>query len=179
MKYIILPLLAVSLLLSGCTLSDSLGLSNPSQKNPAPQVVSPNPANNQSGTNQPSAKRTLNLGNQQLTAVPDYVFQETSLEGLNLSNNQLTGAIQAEIRNLKLLKILDLSDNQLTGVPAEVGQLADLEVLDLSNNQLTGLPYELGNLSKLKVLDISGNNYAEADLAVIKSKLPATVTILK
>jgi len=183
MKYILLSILAVSLLLSGCTLSNSLGLSSPSQEKPASRVSSPAPANNQSGTDkpadQPSAKRTLNLSGQQLVKVPDYVFKETSLEGLNLSNNKLTGAIQAEIRQLKLLKILDLSDNQLTGVPAEVGQLADLEVLDLSNNQLTGLPYELGNLSKLKVLDISGNNYAEADLAIIKSKLPATVTILK
>ncbi len=183
MKYTLFSIIAIAILLGGCTLANPFRLSNDSQEKTGSSVGVPTQTTTEPGAtppaNQPSAKRTLNLGDQQLTTVPDYVFKETSLEGLNLSNNQLTGAIPGEIKQLTLLKILDLSDNQLTGVPAEVGQLANLEVLDLSNNQLTGLPYELGNLSKLKVLDISGNNYSEADLAIIKSKLPATVTILK
>ncbi len=120
---------------------------------------------------------SLDLSEQGLTKVPEYVFGRTDLQSLDLSNNNLTGALQAEVRHLQKLKALDLSGNKFTGVPAEVGQLKNLETLDLSNNLLTGLPYELGNLSNLKILDLSGNHYSEADLTVIKKTLPASVTI--
>jgi Leucine-rich repeat (LRR) protein len=120
---------------------------------------------------------SLDLSNQGLTKVPEYVFGRTDLESLDLSGNTLTGALPGEIRFLRDLRSLDLGDNQFTGVPAEVGQLSKLEILDLSNNALTGLPYELGNLSNLKVLRLTGNNYSEADLAVIKKTLPASTVI--
>lgn len=121
----------------------------------------------------------LDLSNQNLTKVPDYVFKMNNLEELNISNNQLTGAIQAEIRQLKNLKVLNASNNQMTGVPAEVGQLSNLQVLDLSDNLLTGLPNELGNLKNLQTLNISGNTYATQDLNSIVQKLPASVNIIK
>lgn len=124
-----------------------------------------------------ATQNVLDLSGQGLTKTPAYVFDRRGLEELNLSGNALDGALQAEIRHLQQLKVLDLSDNKFTGVPAEIGQLKNLEVLDLSNNMLTGLPYELGNLSKLKLLDISGNDYSEADLTVIRSKLPSTTNI--
>ncbi len=125
-----------------------------------------------------STGKILNLSNQDLSKIPEYVFSETILEELNVSNNNLTGAIQSQIGQLKNLKVLNASNNNMTGVPAEVGQLSKLEVLDLSNNQLTGLPNELGNLSNLKILNLSGNNYSEQDLNSIRSKLPASVNII-
>lgn len=121
---------------------------------------------------------SLDLSEQGLTKVPEYVFGRTELESLDLSNNNLTGSLQAEIRHLQSLKVLDMSGNKFTGVPAEVGQLKELEILDLSNNVLTGLPYELGNLSSLKTLDLSGNHYSEEDLSIIKKRLPAATTIV-
>ncbi len=122
----------------------------------------------------------LDISSKNLTRVPDDVFKRSELVSLNVSENRLTGALQAEVRHLLNLRVLDLSDNQFTGVPAEVGQLALLEVLDLSNNELTGLPYELGNLQNLTTLDVRGNeNISKADLAVIKSNLPPTVTIIR
>lgn len=99
-------------------------------------------------------------------------------EVLDLSNQNLNGALQAEIRNMKNLKVLNLSNNNFTGVPAEVGQLDKLEVLDLSNNPITGLPYEIGNLQNLKTLNLKGTNYSKQDLEVIKQKLPSTTQIL-
>lgn len=132
------------------------------------------------GSTEPSGTgggSTLDLSGQGLTEVPAYVFDRLDIVELDLSDNSLSGALQAEVRHLQNLKVLDLSGNNFTGVPAEVGQLSDLEVLDLSNNQLTGLPNEIGNLAKLRVLDVSGNAYSEADLAAIKSRLPATTEI--
>jgi len=114
----------------------------------------------------------LDLSNRGLEKIPAYVFNQTNLEELNVSNNNLTGAIQAEIRNLKNLRILKASNNQMTGIPAEIGQLEKLQVLDLSNNKLTGLPQELGNLKNLKVLNLSGNQYSQQDFDYIKSRLP-------
>lgn len=124
-----------------------------------------------------SANNTLDLSGQSLTRTPAYVFNVETLEQLDLSNNSLEGSLQAEVRMLKNLKVLDLSNNKFTGVPAEIGQLKNLEVLDLSNNNITGLPSELANLSNLKLLNLQGNDYAEADLAGIKAKLPSTVEI--
>lgn len=123
------------------------------------------------------ARSMLDLSSQNLTKVPNEVFNNSRLESLDLSHNQLTGALPAEVRHLSSLKILKLNDNLFTGVPAEVGQLQNLEILDLSNNQLTGLPHELGNLLKLKQLNVSGNAYSEQDLSVIRSSLPSTTII--
>lgn len=171
MKRFFTTIILTSLFLSGCAISQpptstNTDITKPINKQPA--ALGEKPASNK-----------LDLSNQQLIKVPEYVFNQNNLEELNLSNNQLTGAIQAEIRQLKNLKTLNASNNLMTGVPAEIGQLENLEILDLSNNQLTGLPYELGNLKNLKTFNISGNNYSTLDLNIIKEKLPATVKIIE
>ena len=135
-------------------------------------LVSPRPIPAVNGSPIVIANNKLDLSNQNLTKVPEYVFNLTKLEELNLSNNQLTGAIQSQIGQLKKLKVLNASDNFMTGVPAEVGQLINLQVLDLSDNQLTGLPNELGNLKNLQTFNISGNNYSAQDLNGIIQKIP-------
>ncbi len=164
-------LLVVVLVSSGCALTDRLYGRN--TNTPAPVVTNTEPVR------EPNPEYTLDLSNQNLTKVPDNVFNNTNLEALNISNNKITGALQGEIRKLQNLRVLDASNNLMTGVPAEIGQLQNLEVLDLSYNKLTGLPNELGNLKNLKTLNISGNNYSEADLNGIIKKLPSTVTIIK
>lgn len=139
--------------------------------------ISPTPTSTQNIA--PASKGSiLNLSNQNLTKVPDSVFNQTGLKELNVSNNKIGGAVQSQINQLKSLAILNLSNNQMTGLPAEIGQLSNLEVLDVSNNKLSGLPYEIGNLQKLKTFKISGNSYSQADLDIIKSKLPATTQII-
>ncbi|MCX6745621.1 MAG: leucine-rich repeat domain-containing protein [Candidatus Parcubacteria bacterium] len=157
----------VALLLGGCSL---LG-------QPSVTTNTNTPAVNEAPTI--PATNKLDLSNQNLTKVPDYVFNLTNLQELNLSNNKLTGAIQSQIGQLKKLKVLNASNNLMTGIPAEVGQLTNLQILDLSNNQLTGLPNELGNLKNLQTFNISGNNYSTQDLNGIMQKLPASVSIIK
>ena len=163
---ILLIIMSASLLLSGCSLVQR-------QQSIDTEVDNTRPVE------KPQTNKKLNLSNQNLQKIPEYVFSQKECEELDVSDNQLAGAIQGEIRHLKNLRILDASDNQMTGVPAEIGQLSNLQVLDLSNNQLTGLPYELGNLQNLKTLNISGNNYSERDLSMIQEQLPKDIIIIK
>ena len=156
--------IATSLLLSGCSLSQ--------------QPINANKVNNPQEKNSQINKK-LNLSEQNIQKIPEYVFNQTNLEELDISKNQLTGSIQAEIRHLQNLKVLNVSNNQMTGIPAEIGQLHNLQVLDLSNNKLTGLPHELGNLQNLKILNISGNNYSKLDLGIIRKSLPKETAIIK
>ncbi len=121
----------------------------------------------------------LDLSAQNITKVPESVFNQTDLEELNLSGNNLIGSLPAEVGRLQKLKSLNISNNKMTGLPAEIGQLLSLEELNVSNNQLTGLPYELGNLKNLKTFTISGNPYSEKDLNIIKAALPAQTIIIK
>jgi len=200
----ILTLLPVLILLNGCTFSSQSNLNTEKLINPPTsqtpggdqiactmeaKICPDGSAVGRSGPNcefapcpgiqSPNSKNVLNLSNQQLTKVPESVYNQTNLEELNVSNNQLTGALASQIGQLKNLRILNMSNNQLTGVPAEVGQLQNLQILDLSNNQLTGLPNELANLKKLQVLNLRGNNYSTQDLEVIKKGLPVGVNIIK
>ncbi|OGZ67445.1 MAG: hypothetical protein A3D35_00450 [Candidatus Staskawiczbacteria bacterium RIFCSPHIGHO2_02_FULL_34_9] len=138
-----------------------------------------NDSNNDNVNALVSGSKTLNLSNQGLTKIPDYIFNQRSLEELNVSDNSLSGAIQSQIGQLINLKVLNASNNSMTGVPAEVGKLQKLEILDLSNNQLTGLPNELGNLKNLKTLNLAGNSYSQQDLDQIRANLPNTNFILK
>lgn len=124
------------------------------------------------------SSEVLDLSGQGLSQTPGYVFERTGIKKLDVSNNNLSGSMQGEVRFLQNLTELNMSNNQFTGVPAEIGQLKNLEVLNLSNNQITGLPHELGNLSNLRVLNLQGNNYAQSDLEIIKSSLPATTEII-
>lgn len=141
--------------------------------------ASKKPADSDSDNASPPVGNRLDLSNQNLEKIPEYVFRQENLTELDVSSNRLTGAVQAEIRQLKNLKSLKASNNFMTGVPAEIGQLNNLEVLDLSNNRLTGLPYEIGNLKKLKIFNISGNNYSESDLNAIKRNFSANTEIIR
>ncbi len=123
-------------------------------------------------------KNILDLSNQSLIAMPDYVLEATQLEVLNLSRNNISETLPAEIRFLTNLRVLDISHNSFTNVPAEVGQLTELTELNLSYNKLTGLPHEIGNLQKLQVLDVRGNEYSETDMEVIRAALPSSTNII-
>ena len=124
------------------------------------------------------AAKQIEHGSGAKVVVYDGINVDANEMSLDLSGRGLSGSLKAEIRMVSRLVVLDLSDNKFTGLPAEIGQLAALEELDLSNNPLTGLPHELGNLTQLKQLDLRGTNYSEADLAMIKAKLPADTKIL-
>ncbi|MBU1202680.1 leucine-rich repeat domain-containing protein [Patescibacteria group bacterium] len=174
MKNIAFIVLVTAFLVTGCTITKPATNTNNTNEN-----TNTNSEVNSDTNEVDIGNNNLNLSNQGLDKIPEYVFSQTKLESLNVSGNNLTGSIQAEIRHLQNLRVLNASNNQMTGVPAEIGQLSKLEILDLSNNQLTGLPNELANLKNLKALNLSGNNYSQHDLDIIIQGLPKDITIIK
>ncbi|OQU84402.1 hypothetical protein SORBI_3004G045800, partial [Sorghum bicolor] len=104
-------------------------------------------------------------------ALPDELFNASSLEHLSLPNNGLYGKLgAANIANLRNLAHLDLGGNWLDGkIPDSIGELKRLEVLRLDHNNLSGElpPPALSNCTNLMTVDLK-NNYFSGELTRIE-----------
>src|SRR5882672_9254751 len=97
---------------------------------------------------------------QELTAVPEWVWERTDLEFLCVSDNKLTG-VSEKIARLGKLKALDIAHNAIESVPAALGELPGLtDYLYLSDNRLTGFPEPVARLSTLRYLGLTDNRIA-------------------
>lgn len=84
--------------------------------------------------------RFVSAYNNRLTAVPETVWELTSLRTLHLSVNRIS-SISPRIRALRELHTLDLGHNELTDIPEAIGELPNLSgYLYLSNNRLAANP---------------------------------------
>ncbi len=102
----------------------------------------------------------LNLSGNQLTQLPDGIWQLQKLNNLKLSGNKLT-QLPDGIWQLQNLNNLNLSHNQLTKLPDGIWQLQNLNNLNLSGNKLTQLPDEIWKLQKLNNLNLSRNQLTQ------------------
>jgi Leucine-rich repeat (LRR) protein len=112
----------------------------------------------------------LNLGSNDLEAIPECLSSLARLSEVQLDDNRISGAIPRGLGLLQNLTSLVLTSNRFTGaIPAEIGQLAKLVYLFLADNRLTGeLPPQLSNLSHLTALVLTNNQLSgaiPADLA--------------
>jgi hypothetical protein len=101
----------------------------------------------------------LDLGGNQLTALPESLGGLTTLYTLYLYGNQLT-ALPESLGGLTALTGLDLGGNQLAALPESLGGLTALAGLYLGGNQLAALPESLGGLTALTTLGLGGNRLA-------------------
>jgi GTPase SAR1 family protein len=104
-----------------------------------------------------SGLTTLDLGGNQLTALPESLGNLSGLTTLDLGGNQLT-ALPESLRNLTALRWLSLYGNPLAALPELTGELTSLTTLDLLAAHLDFLPESIGDLSGLTLLSLRRNN---------------------
>ncbi|TXT64202.1 MAG: hypothetical protein BAJALOKI3v1_240016 [Promethearchaeota archaeon] len=86
----------------------------------------------------------LNLASNELKSFP-LIFKSWNIKNhleLNLSNNHIMN-IPDWIENLSYLRKLDLSNNLIETIPKNLFKLSHLEVLDISNNKISYIPEKL------------------------------------
>ncbi|CAH1239392.1 SHOC2 [Branchiostoma lanceolatum] len=110
---------------------------------------------------------TLDLSEQQLSQLPDELFELNELEALRLDKNKDIRLSEKLIR-LTNLKVLSLVECNLDTVPAVVMELQQLETLVLGNNKNITLPDEMCNLVNLTYLDLDSCDLTSVPAVVMK-----------
>ena len=98
----------------------------------------------------------LDLRNQHLSELPDYVFDYVGLKILLLSNNNLSYLPESIIR-LKELTHLTVANNKILEIPEKISELLKLKHLSLQNNLISRLPDDIVFVKNLKKLDLTNN----------------------
>ncbi|MES1911472.1 MAG: hypothetical protein MHM6MM_003895 [Cercozoa sp. M6MM] len=101
----------------------------------------------------------LSLAHNQLTRIPDFVF-DLPLQHLDLSNNKIEVSEEDAERlcRMRSLRSLDLSRNRVSLLPPSLLQLCNLQHLSLSHNCLTmRYPVDMSSMAALVELDLSYN----------------------
>ncbi|KAK3272958.1 hypothetical protein CYMTET_18776, partial [Cymbomonas tetramitiformis] len=112
----------------------------------------------------------MDLGDNQLTEIPEDLYCMSSLVVLRLKHNSLF-SVPEGISNLKRLKVLHLQHNLLKRLPCDLSQLAQLQELYLSNNEIEFMPDGIDGCPALRVLNLEHNKLAELPQGI--SCLPA------
>jgi len=98
----------------------------------------------------------LDLSDNKITSIPEFIWSLVKLQKLNLSYNKIT-SIPNSIYSLIDLKILCLDYNQITSIPESISSLINLQVLNLHSNQITSIPESICLLVNLQYLDLNNN----------------------
>lgn len=107
-------------------------------------------------------KTVIDLSNNSLDKIPDYVFLEPNLDILILDNNEIQ-EIPKEIRELKRLSELSINHNRIQFISKEISALRNLETFSLANNGLSNIPDEIYSITSLKNLYIYENQIEKID----------------
>jgi Leucine-rich repeat (LRR) protein len=100
--------------------------------------------------------RSLNLQDNQIDDLPDWIGEFTSLYSLNLRNNRCS-ILPTTIWQLTKLQMLDLSDNLIFDISDSLRELSNLQTIYLHANRLRRLPLTINDLTQLQKLHISDN----------------------
>lgn len=101
---------------------------------------------------------SLDLSNNNLTHVNDFLLQLPELQTVYLQNNNLgDDGLPKELSTLSRLRELNLSGNKLTLFPSQLCEAVSLRYLYLGGNQITEILPEIKALQSLQVLHLGGN----------------------
>ncbi len=109
----------------------------------------------------------LYLTGNHLSVLPSKIGQLTNLTTLTLSGNNLT-VLPKEISQLKKLDTFFINSNKLKEVPQELFQLTKITRLNLSENYLSSLPPEIIRLTMLKMLCLDNNQLTKIPAEIIQ-----------
>ncbi len=99
----------------------------------------------------------LDLGHNELSEIPQEIFELKNLECLILTQNAIT-TISPNVSNHCALTKLDLSFNRIQHLPCELFNLIRLTKLYLAGNKIEVLPEQIEKLTRLKHLDLNTNS---------------------
>lgn len=107
----------------------------------------------------PELLHTLDISQNQLRTLPDYLSECFFLERFYINNNNLSSLPLRIFSSAKKLRILRADHNRLTELPeVEEGRSFLIEEAYLQANQIKQLPrYFLQSANKLKILNLSSN----------------------
>lgn len=139
----------------------------------------------------------VDLRGQNLTEIPDSVFQNSDITYLDLGSSNITfypplsasvdsnsnniSFLPERIGKLTKLKTLVLNTNKLTSLPNSITKLTDLEVLDLSINKELNIVQQLDKLKqlpKLRELKIVDVKITTDEIAIVKSAFQSETKII-
>jgi Leucine-rich repeat (LRR) protein len=115
----------------------------------------------------PSGLRHLDLSDNKISELPEDIGKLSHLKRLYLYDNYLT-TLPSSFKNLLNLKILYLSNNDLSSFPSVLLHCTNLEFLSLEKNRLEAIPNEISRLSNLKCLEIYGNSFLTFPYSVLQ-----------
>eukprot|EP00039_Didymoeca_costata_P014503 m.235034 g.235034 ORF g.235034 m.235034 type:complete len:1295 (+) comp16039_c0_seq3:221-4105(+) len=116
----------------------------------------------------------LDLGENHLEEIPQWVLGLNSLRRLYLDGNELENIQETAFDNLQALETLNLSRNKLASLPSSIANLKLLRKLFANDNKLKVLPKGLSQLQHMSILRLSRNNISKLDLDILQSK---TITL--
>ncbi len=108
--------------------------------------------------------RLLNYKNQNLTIFPDEILTHKEITNLNLEDNSID-EIPEWIKELKNLKVLYLSNNQISDF-SSLCAVESLEVVHLNSNRVKKIPLGITQLKNLKRLYLNNNLISKVEDSV-------------
>ncbi len=100
--------------------------------------------------------KELQLSENNLSSIPDWISELISLKALRLGGNKIQ-IITPELVKLTSLEILHLGGNKIEIIPSWIASLPALETLDLQDNLINTPIAEIENLDCLIDLNLSSN----------------------
>lgn len=102
--------------------------------------------------------KSLDLSNNNLSHINDFLLQLPELEKLYLHNNSIMDdGLPKDLSTLRKLRELNLSGNHLTRVPTQVYGMSGLRFLYLGSNRISEVLPDIRSLQSLQVLHLGGN----------------------
>lgn len=102
--------------------------------------------------------KKLDLSNNNLTHINDFLLQLTNIESLYIRNNHLgNDAFPKDLQSLTKLRELNLSGNQFTIVPPQLYEMTSIRYLYLGSNEITEVLPDIKAMQGLQVLHLGGN----------------------